>query len=137
MSRIEACLSMPRRTDAKLCGEIRLAAAYLSGFNSLRGIDSLSLAAADREICLFRLGCTVGVNVVSAVRTDSAPTPPASRRFVKNCSVPPNVVLWTKPAFYCIKKTPQMDEVLRLFIVAIHTSLSLLRRIPTIVDVSN
>ncbi|KAH3883596.1 hypothetical protein DPMN_007556 [Dreissena polymorpha] len=76
-----------------------------------------------------------GVNVVSAVRTDSAPTPPASSRFVKNCSVPPNVVLWTKPAFYCIKETPQMDEVLRLFNVAIHTSLSILRK--TIVDVSD
>ncbi|KAH3715470.1 hypothetical protein DPMN_058181, partial [Dreissena polymorpha] len=31
----------------------------------------------------------LGVDVVLAVRTDSAPTPAASSRFVKNCSVPP------------------------------------------------
>ncbi|KAH3885559.1 hypothetical protein DPMN_009554 [Dreissena polymorpha] len=29
---------------------------------------------------------------VSAVRTDNAPTPAASSRFVKNCSVPPYVL---------------------------------------------
>ncbi|KAH3801416.1 hypothetical protein DPMN_155066 [Dreissena polymorpha] len=31
----------------------------------------------------------LGVDVVLAVRTDSAPTPAARSRFVKNCSVPP------------------------------------------------
>ncbi|KAH3836010.1 hypothetical protein DPMN_109379 [Dreissena polymorpha] len=37
----------------------------------------------------FGVGQISGVDVVLAVRTDSAPTPAASSRFVKNCSVPP------------------------------------------------
>ena len=52
---------MPRRTDAKFRGEMRLAAAYWRGFNDWRGIDSFRLAAADREIRLFRFGCTVPI----------------------------------------------------------------------------
>ncbi|KAH3707742.1 hypothetical protein DPMN_067154 [Dreissena polymorpha] len=41
------------------------------------------------EMNTVSLSVVEGVDVVLAVRTDSAPTPAARSRFVKNCSVPP------------------------------------------------
>jgi len=59
LSRTAACLGMSRRTDAKHHGVIRRAAANWRGFDGRLGIDSMLHSAAEHEICLFRVGCTV------------------------------------------------------------------------------
>ena len=67
---------MPRRTDAKFRGEMRLAAAYWRGFNDWRGIDSFRLAAADTKyVCSALAVLYIIVFLTRKFDTQSAATP--------------------------------------------------------------